>query len=106
MRITGVTYGKLKTPLKVNGNLNVAILSGVDNICLLMICDAKIFLLILFWLYSVGGGGVFPLLRKVPAANNSKTISDNELKSGGVVKNHKLINIGVVYLAFNVIITS
>ena len=47
-----------------------------------------------------GGGG------KVPAAHNSKTISDNGIKFGGVVKNHKLINIGVVYLAYDVIITS
>ena len=31
-----------------------------------------------------GGGG----RRKVPAAYNSKTISDNEMKLGGVVKDH------------------
>ena len=30
-----------------------------------------------------GGGG-----RKVPAACNSKTINDNEMKLGGVVKDH------------------
>ena len=30
-----------------------------------------------------GGGG-----RKVPAACNSKTINDNEMKAGGVVKDH------------------
>ena len=30
-----------------------------------------------------GGGG-----RKVPAAYNSKTINGNEMKIGGVVKNH------------------
>ena len=30
-----------------------------------------------------GGGG-----RKVPAAYNSKTINDNEMKFGGVVKDH------------------
>ena len=30
-----------------------------------------------------GGGG-----RKVPAACNSKTINDNEMKFGGVVKDH------------------
>ena len=30
-----------------------------------------------------GGGG-----RKVPAACNSKTIDDNEMKFGGVVKDH------------------
>ena len=31
-----------------------------------------------------GGGG----RRKVPAACNSKTINDNEMKLGGVVKDH------------------
>ena len=31
-----------------------------------------------------GGGG----RRKVPAAYNSKTINDNEMKLGGVVKDH------------------
>ena len=30
-----------------------------------------------------GGGG-----QKVPAANNSKTINDNEIELGGVVKDH------------------
>ena len=37
-----------------------------------------------------GGGG-----RKVPsrAAHNSKTINDNRIKFGGVVENHKLINL-------------
>ena len=35
-----------------------------------------------------GGGG-----RKVPAAYNSRTINDNEMKLGGVVKDHKLINL-------------
>ena len=30
-----------------------------------------------------GGGG-----QKVPAAYNSKTINDNEMKLGGVVKDH------------------
>ena len=35
-----------------------------------------------------GGGG----WRKVPAAYNSKTINDNEVKFGGVVKDHELIN--------------
>ena len=34
------------------------------------------------WL-SLGGGG-----REVPAAYNSKTINDNEMKFGGVVKDH------------------
>ena len=32
---------------------------------------------------ALGGGG-----RKVPAAYNSKTINDNEMKLGGVVKDH------------------
>ena len=31
--------------------------------------------------------------RKVPAAHNSKTINDNGMKFGGVVENHKLINL-------------
>ena len=35
-----------------------------------------------------GGGG-----RKVPAAHNSKTIDGIEMKFGGVVENHKLINL-------------
>ena len=30
---------------------------------------------------------------KVPAAYNSKTINDNEMKLGGVVKDHYLINL-------------
>ena len=34
------------------------------------------------WWWGGGGG------RKVPAAYNSKTVSDNEMKSGGVVKDH------------------
>ena len=34
-----------------------------------------------------GGGG------KCPQAYNSKTIDDNEMKLGGVVKNHYLINL-------------
>ena len=34
-----------------------------------------------------GGGG------EVPAACNSKTISDNGMKFGGVIENHKLINL-------------
>ena len=34
------------------------------------------------------GGG-----RKVPAVYNSKTINDNEMKLGGVVKDHWLINL-------------
>ena len=33
-----------------------------------------------------GGGGV-------PVAYNSKTINDNEMEFGGVVENHKLINL-------------
>ena len=33
-----------------------------------------------------GGGGV-------PAAHNSETINDNGMKFGGVVENHKLINL-------------
>ena len=36
----------------------------------------------------MGGGG-----RKVPAVYNSKTINDNEMKLGGVVKDHWLINL-------------
>ena len=36
-----------------------------------------------------GGGG-----RKVPATHNSKTINDNGMKFGGVVENHKLIDLG------------
>ena len=35
-----------------------------------------------------GGGG-----KKVPASHNSKTINANEMKFGGVVENHKLINL-------------
>ena len=35
-----------------------------------------------------GGGG-----RKVSAACNSKTVNDNEMKFGGVVKDHLLINL-------------
>ena len=34
----------------------------------------------------MGGGGTGG--RKVPAAYNSKTIYDNEMKLGGVVKDH------------------
>ena len=41
-----------------------------------------------FWgvaqLAGGGGGGA----RKVPAAYNSKTVNDNEMKLGGVVKDH------------------
>ena len=33
-------------------------------------------------LFFLGGGG------EVPAAYNSKTINDNEMKFGGVVKDH------------------
>ena len=29
----------------------------------------------------------------MPATNNSKTINDNEMKFGGVVKDHSLINL-------------
>ena len=29
----------------------------------------------------------------MPAAHNSKTINDNRMKFGGVVENHKLINL-------------
>ena len=29
----------------------------------------------------------------MPTAHNSKTINDNGMKSGGVVENHKLINL-------------
>ena len=36
-----------------------------------------------------GGGGV----QKVPAAYNSKTINDNEVKFGGQVENRQLINL-------------
>ena len=36
------------------------------------------------------GGGVE---RRVPAANSSKTITDIEIQFGGVVENHKLINL-------------
>ena len=36
-----------------------------------------------------GGGGE----GGVPAAYNSKTINDNEMKLGGVVKDHLLINL-------------
>ena len=35
-----------------------------------------------------GGGG-----RKVPTAYSSKTINDNKVKLGGVVKDHELINL-------------
>ena len=38
----------------------------------------------LAWGGGGGGGGG----RKVPAAYNSKTINDNEMKFGGVVKDH------------------
>ena len=37
-------------------------------------------------LFGKGGGGGGG--RKVPAAYNSKTINDNEMKFGGVVKDH------------------
>ena len=37
---------------------------------------------------GMGGGGGGRGGRKVPAAYNSKTINDNEMKLGGVVKNH------------------
>ena len=36
---------------------------------------------------QLGGGG------EVPAAYNSKTINDNKVKLGGVVKDHELINL-------------
>ena len=36
-----------------------------------------------WWGWGVGGGGEG---RKVPAAYNSKTINDNEMKFGGVVE--------------------
>ena len=39
----------------------------------------------------MGGGGAGG--RKVPAARNSKTINDNGMKFGGVIDNHKLINL-------------
>ena len=39
----------------------------------------------------VGGGGGRG--RKVLAAYNSKTINDSGVKFGGVVENHKLINL-------------
>ena len=35
---------------------------------------------------QLGGGGGGGCGRKVPAAYNSKTINDNEMKLGGVVK--------------------
>ena len=38
---------------------------------------------------QLGGGGG----RKVPTAYNSKTIYDNEMKFGGVVMDHYLINL-------------
>ena len=38
-----------------------------------------------------GGGGERG--GEVPAAHNSKTINDNGMKFGGVVENHKLINL-------------
>ena len=37
--------------------------------------------------FQLGGGGGRGE-RKVPAACNSKTINDNEMKFGGVVKDH------------------
>ena len=37
-----------------------------------------------------GGGGAGG---EVPAAHNSKTINGNGMKFGGVVENHKLINL-------------
>ena len=37
---------------------------------------------------SAWGGG-----RKVPEAHNSKTVNGNGIKFGGVVENHKLINL-------------
>ena len=40
------------------------------------------------WLGEGGGGGRGGGGRKVPAAYNSKTINDNEMKFGGVVKDH------------------
>ena len=39
------------------------------------------------WAFGGGGG------RKVPAAHNSKTINNNEMKFGGIVENYKLINL-------------
>ena len=38
------------------------------------------------WLGRGGGG------RKVPVTHNSKATNDNGMKFGGVVENHKLIN--------------
>ena len=37
---------------------------------------------------QLGGGGGGGGGRKVPAAYNSKTINDNEMKFGGLVKDH------------------
>ena len=42
------------------------------------------------WAWGEGGGGG---KRKVPAAHNSNTLDDNEFEFGGVVENHKLINL-------------
>ena len=39
----------------------------------------------------MGGGGGGWRRRKVPAAQKSKTINDNEMKFGGIVENHKHI---------------
>ena len=38
--------------------------------------------------FGGGGGGGGGVWRKVPAAYNSKTINDNEMKFGRIVKNH------------------
>ena len=46
------------------------------------------------------------MVRKVPAAYNSKSINDNEMKFGGVRSKGSLANVfGVVFLAYDVIIT-
>ena len=47
------------------------------------------------WWWGEGGG-------EVPAAYNSKTISENEIKFVGVVENHRLINL----VLFNWLMTS
>ena len=50
------------------------------------------------WSRAMGGGGGLGWgeggrLEKVPAAHNSKSIHGIEMKSGRVVRNHKLINL-------------
>ena len=51
------------------------------TICLILF---RLGFLRVFQLWGGGRGGG----RKVPAACNSKTINDNEMKFGGVVKDH------------------